>query len=78
MTPRQDMTTEPDPQPDPPPGPVDLERAILGETPEFNAKEVAAATGVTLEEARRLWRALGFPEFSGEKAFLFVLKRKKD
>src|SRR6476620_9413700 len=69
MTPRQDMTTEPDPQPDPPPGPGDLERAILGETPEFNAKEVAAATGVTLEEARRLWRALGFPEHGLENAY---------
>ena len=65
MTPRQDMTTEPDPQP----GPGDLERAILGETPEFNAIEVAEATGVTLEEARRLWRALGFPEHGLENAY---------
>jgi adenylate cyclase len=63
------MTTEPDPQPGPHPGPGDLERAILGETPEFNAKEVAAATGVTLEEARRLWRALGFPEHGLENAY---------
>jgi adenylate cyclase len=65
MTPRQDMTTEPDPQL----GPGDLERAILGETPELNANEVAAATGVTLEEARRLWRALGFPEHGLENAY---------
>jgi adenylate cyclase len=70
MTPRQDMTTEPEPtEPDPRPGPEDLERAILGQEPEFNALEVAAATGVTLEEARRLWRALGFPEHGLENAY---------
>jgi adenylate cyclase len=51
------------------PGPEDLERAILGQTPELNAQEVAAATGVTLEEARRLWRALGFPEHGLETAY---------
>jgi adenylate cyclase len=60
--------TEPDPTP-PAPGPHDLERAILGENPEFNAQEVAARTGVTLEEARRLWRALGFPESGLENAY---------
>jgi adenylate cyclase len=70
MTPRQDMTTEPEPiEPDPRPGPDDLERAILGQEPEFNALEVAAATGVTLEEARRLWRAHGFPEHGLENAY---------
>jgi adenylate cyclase len=69
MTPRQDMTTEPDhPEPDHP-GPDDLERAILGKTPEFNARDVADATGVTLVEARRLWRALGFPEHGLENAY---------
>jgi len=46
-----------------------LERAILGEEPVFNALEVAAETGVTIEEARRLWRALGFPEHGTETAF---------
>lgn len=46
-----------------------LDDAILGSTPQFNALEVAAETGVTVEEARRLWRALGFPEFVGEKAY---------
>jgi adenylate cyclase len=70
MTPRQDMTTEPDPtESDSRPGPEDLERAILGQEPELNALEVAAATGVTLEEARRLWRALGFPEHGLENAY---------
>jgi DNA-binding LacI/PurR family transcriptional regulator len=45
-----------------------LDAAILRATPEFNAVEVAEHTGVTVDQARRLWRALGFPEFVGEKA----------
>src|SRR5262245_57692313 len=40
---------------------ADLELAILGEEPVYSAAEVAAETGVTLDQARRLWRALGFP-----------------
>ena len=47
----------------------ELERAILGEDPVFNALEVAEQTGVTVEELRRLWRALGFPEHGLEVAF---------
>jgi len=39
-----------------------LERAILGEPPVFNAQQVSAETGITVEQAQRLWRALGFPE----------------
>jgi len=46
-----------------------LGRAILGEEPLYNAAEVAAETGLTLDQARRLWRALGFPEAGGAKAF---------
>jgi adenylate cyclase len=64
--------TAPDDDPkgsDPEPSSEDLERAILGETPTFNAQEVAARTGVTVVEARRLWRALGFPEHGLETAF---------
>ena len=38
-------------------------------SPAFNAAEVAAETGVTIEEARRLWRALGFPEHGMATAF---------
>lgn len=48
---------------------VQLERAILGEDPAFTAFEVATETGVTIEELRRLWRALGFPEHGLEVAF---------
>ena len=56
----------PDPTPD---DPVSLERAILGEDPVHSALEVAAETGVTIDELRRLWRALGFPEHGTEIAF---------
>ena len=37
-----------------------LVRTIVGE-PELTSAEVAARSGVELEQARRLWRALGFP-----------------
>ena len=46
-----------------------LERAILGEERVFNALEVADETGVTVDQLRRLWRALGFPEHGLEIAF---------
>src|SRR3954464_10406637 len=55
--------------PDPTPGEESLERAILGQVPSFNAQDVASRTGVGVEEARRLWRALGFPEHGLETAF---------
>jgi adenylate cyclase len=51
------------------PGAEELEHAILGEDPVYSAADVAAETGVTLEEARRLWRALGFPDRGTEVAF---------
>lgn len=56
-------------EPDPGEARDQLERAILGEDPVFNAAEVSTETGVTIEEARRLWRALGFPEHGTETAF---------
>lgn len=40
-----------------------LERAILGELPAMTGPQMAEAAGVTLDQARRLWRALGFPEY---------------
>ena len=46
-----------------------LDQAILGEVPQYDAMEVSAETGVTVDQARRLWRALGFPEFAGERAY---------
>jgi adenylate cyclase len=46
-----------------------LEHAILGDEVAFNALEVAAETGATIEQAQRLWRALGFPDRGSERAF---------
>lgn len=37
-----------------------IARGLIG-APEFTASEVAQHAGVELEQARRLWRALGFP-----------------
>ena len=55
----------------PGPQPGNLEQAILGGLPELTAPELAAAAGVTSEQARRLWRALGFPEYPDDiPAFL--------
>lgn len=51
------------------PGPEELELAILGEDPTYTAADVAAETGVTIDQARRLWRALGFPDRGVEVAF---------
>ncbi|HET6152416.1 MAG TPA: adenylate/guanylate cyclase domain-containing protein [Marmoricola sp.] len=48
---------------------ADLENAILGEAPSLRGSEVAAAAGVTNDEARRLWRALGFPDTANQTAF---------
>jgi adenylate cyclase len=53
----------------PDPTASDLERAILGETPALRGSEVAAAAGVSLDGARRLWRALGFPDAANQNAF---------
>lgn len=44
----------------------ELARAVLGE-PTYTSAEVAAAAGVSIEEARRLWRALGFPPVADEQ-----------
>jgi adenylate cyclase len=46
-----------------------LETAILGEAPGLTSAEVASAAGVTVEQARRLWRALGFPDAGEQAAF---------
>lgn len=48
---------------------TELERAILGSAPDLGAEDVAGAAGVTVEQARRLWRALGFPDVGEALAF---------
>jgi adenylate cyclase len=55
-------------EPDHTPG-RQLEHAILGEDVVYSALEVAVETGATIEQAQRLWRALGFPDRGSERAF---------
>jgi adenylate cyclase len=53
-----------------PPRQSDVEELILGGEPRFTAFELAEQTGTPLGEARRIWRALGFPEYDpGAVAF---------
>ena len=51
------------------PSATDLARAILRDSPLFGADEMAERAGATPTEARRLWRALGFPEPDGEDVY---------
>jgi adenylate cyclase len=60
---------EPDPVSGGTPTAADLERAILGESPGLTGTDVASAAGMSLEQARRLWRALGFPDAANQNAF---------
>jgi adenylate cyclase len=46
-----------------------LEDAILGATPELTSDDVALASGFTVEETRRFWRALGFADAGAQAAF---------
>ena len=50
-------------------GPDELERAILGKPPHLTGEQVAEPAGLTVKEAQRLWRALGFPEPDGTTSF---------
>lgn len=61
--------TGPDPGPRHSLGRDDLERAILGDVPRHTSTEVAESAGVSLGAARRLWRALGFPDAGEDPAF---------
>jgi adenylate cyclase len=40
----------------------DLERAIIGDEPTLTIEELVASAGCTVQDARRMWRALGFAE----------------
>jgi adenylate cyclase len=46
-----------------------LESALLGDAPQLTSTDVAEAAGVPVEDARRLWRALGFPDQGDVVAF---------
>ena len=48
---------------------ADLQRAILGQDAELTSEQVAERAGITVADARRLWRALGFPDPGDEAAF---------
>ena len=47
----------------------DLESLLLGGIPRHTAYEVAKAAGVPYDEARRYWRAMGFADVGGARAF---------
>ena len=47
----------------------ELTASLLGDVPRFTAQEVAEQAGVTLEQAQRLWRTLGFPEGDGSRLY---------
>ncbi len=49
--------------------PEDLERAIIGAVPELTGEDIAGPSGLSVQQAQRLWRALGFPEAGDEVAF---------
>ncbi len=48
---------------------ADLEVAILGESPELTAEEVSSASGFSVEQTLKLWRALGFPTAGDDSIF---------
>lgn len=47
----------------------DLERAILGESPHLTSSEIVGEDQDVARAARRLWRALGFPDAGDAAAF---------
>ncbi len=51
------------------PGGADHERTLLGQELTLTAADVAARAGLSVRQARRLWRTLGFPERGDERAF---------
>lgn len=55
------------PEPDQPLTRDDLVRGILGSDPEYTSDEIARVAEVDVDVTRRLWRALGFPEYAEEE-----------
>ena len=51
------------------PGGADHELTLLGHDLTLTAADVAARAGLSVRQARRLWRTLGFPERGDERAF---------
>lgn len=61
------MTIPPDPSRRPTAD--DLERLLLGATRRYTREQVADGAGLSVSEAGRYWRALGFPDVGDEQAF---------
>lgn len=64
--------TRPTPRPDvqlPPRTPDDLDTLLLGARRKYTREEVAESAGVPIELARRYWRAMGFADTGGARAF---------
>ncbi|WP_205740679.1 adenylate/guanylate cyclase domain-containing protein, partial [Haloactinopolyspora alba] len=61
------MTIPPDPSRRPTPD--ELERLLLGATRRYTREQVAEGAGLSVAEAQRYWRALGFPDVGDEQAF---------
>jgi adenylate cyclase len=61
------MTTGPEPEPELTVS--DLADAILGEKPTLRGSDIAEAAGITVDDSRRLWRALGFADAADQIAF---------
>ncbi|MGI8993740.1 MAG: adenylate/guanylate cyclase domain-containing protein [Nocardioidaceae bacterium] len=59
----------PAPEQPEPPTREDLEREILGEHPHLTSAEIVSRDDATIERARVLWRALGFPDAGETAAF---------
>lgn len=55
--------------PSDPPDSDDLERLLLGASRRYTREQVADAVGISVEEARMYWRALGFPDVGDEALF---------
>jgi adenylate cyclase len=51
------------------PPPTDPVAELLGEVPGLTAEQVAERAGMPVEQARRLWRILGFPEHGDAPAY---------
>ena len=47
----------------------ELEHRLIGGKREFRRREVAAEAGISILSARKLWRAMGFPELSDDEVF---------
>lgn len=48
---------------------AELEHRLIGGKRAFRRREVAAEAGISILSARKLWRAMGFPELSDDEVF---------